>query len=586
MRLVADIETNGLLRQANPVIHCLVTKDLDTGQINTYDDTGKNETVVTGVKYLELADEVWGHNWVGFDEQFIREVYPFYEPRGFAYDTLILSRLMMTDMLDRDFRSKPAGMPANLYGRHSLESWAYRLNTRKDDFGKTTDWAEYSPEMLEYCIQDVEVSEKLANLFIPKLDQYKQCIELEHKMAQIMAWQERKGFPFNEAKAHELESKLRSELDELSAEMQNAFHWVDGGQFTPKRPNKTRGYVADAPMSRLREFSPTSRQHIAWAFANHRGWEPKELTDSGRPKIDEKILMEIDTDESKKFARILELQKHLGMLSEGQNAWLKLVTDGRIHHSCVLNTNTGRNVHMRPNLSQVPSQSEYRELFNPGPGRVQVGADASGLELRVFGHFLSAFDQGAFAKEVVEGDIHTTLAAIYKTDRKTGKSCTYCLLYGGGDYKLGLTSGASKDKAKAEGKRIRSRIMDGLKGYADLMQALKTRAQTGVLRGLDGRPIRLMGKQHASLNYICQSAGSSICKHWCIRTNELLQEAKVDYYPLAFVHDEMQLSVHPEHAEQAAFLMVAAMKDVQHLLKFRCELDAESVIGNTWAECH
>ena len=120
MRLVADIETNGLLRQANPVIHCLVTKDLDTVQINTYDDTGKNETVVTGVKYLELADEFWGHNWVGFDEQFIREVYPFYEPRGFAYDTLILSRLMMTDMLDRDLRSKRAGVPANLYGRHSL----------------------------------------------------------------------------------------------------------------------------------------------------------------------------------------------------------------------------------------------------------------------------------------------------------------------------------------------------------------------------------------------------------------------------------------------------------------------------------
>ena len=286
-------------------------------------------------------------------------------------------------MLDRDFRSKPAGMPANLYGRHSLESWAYRLNTRKDDFGKTTDWAEYSPEMLEYCIQDVEVSEKLANLFIPKLDQYKQCIELEHKMAQIMAWQEFEGFPFNEAKAYELESKLRSELEELSAEMQNAFHWVDGGQFTPKRPNKTRGYVADAPMSRLREFSPTSRQHIAWAFANHRGWEPKELTDSGRPKIDEKILMEIDTDESKKFARILELQKHLGMLSEGQNAWLKLVTEGRIHHSCVLNTNTGRNIHMRPNISQTPSAPEFRELFNPGPGRVQVGADASGLESKI-----------------------------------------------------------------------------------------------------------------------------------------------------------------------------------------------------------
>ena len=429
MRLVADIETNGLLRQANPVIHCLVTKDLDTGQINTYDDTGKNETVVTGVKYLELADEVWGHNWVGFDEQFIREVYPFYEPRGFAYDTLILSRLMMTDMLDRDFRSKPAGMPANLYGRHSLESWAYRLNTRKDDFGKTTDWAEYSPEMLEYCIQDVEVSEKLANLFIPKLDQYKQCIELEHKMAQIMAWQERKGFPFNEAKAYELESKLRSELEELSAEMQNAFHWVDGGEFTPKRPNKTRGYVADAPMSRLREFSPTSRQHIAWAFANHRGWEPKELTDSGRPKIDEKILMEIDTDESKKFARILELQKHLGMLSEGQNAWLKLVTDGRIHHSCVLNTNTGRNVHMRPNLSQVPSQSEYRELFNPGPGRVQVGLMLPGWNCVYLGTSFQPLTRARLPKKLlrVTSTPHSQLST-EPTERQAKVVLTVCFM--------------------------------------------------------------------------------------------------------------------------------------------------------------
>ena len=166
-------------------------------------------------------------------------------------------------------------------------------------------------------------------------------------------------------------------------------------------------------MCKLKEFSPTSRDHIAWAFETFRGWEAKERTASGRAKIDDTVLKEIGTPEALKFSRILELQKHLGQLSDGKNAWLKKEINGKIHHSCFLNTNTGRQAHSNPNLAQVPSAHEYRELFIPGRGRVQVGADASGLELRCLGHYLAPFDNGKFAKEVVEGDIHTALAEIY-----------------------------------------------------------------------------------------------------------------------------------------------------------------------------
>ena len=588
MRLVADIETNGLLRQDSPVIHCLVTQDLDTGQVFCYDDKGgENDTIVTGIKYLMSADEVWGHNWIGFDTQFIRELYPFYKPEGKVYDTLIMSRLFFTDMLNRDFRSKPANMPANLYGRHSLESWGYRLGHYKSEFGKTTDWSEYSPEMLEYCKQDVAVSAELCNLFSSKLEQYADCIETEHKIAEIMCWQEREGWPFDERKAQELESKLRAELDLLSDEMRDTFHMVDGGSFTPKRNNQTKGYVEGATMSRLREFSPTSRSHIAWAFQNYRGWKPRDLTDTGRPKIDEKILMEIGTDESKKFARILTLQKHLGQLSEGNGSWLKSSVRGKIHHSCVLATNTGRMAHMRINAAQVPSGREYRELFGPGPRRVQVGADASGLELRVLGGFMYRFDGGKFATEVVEGDIHTKLQHIYGVPtRSASKPVTYALIYGAGNHKLGLTAGADEKTATAKGKEIRSNIMTNLDGFKDLMEAVARRAETDVLKGLDGRPIRLMGQKFRALNYICQSAGAVICKLWVIRTHELLKEAGLDYHPLGFIHDEQQLSVHPDHAEQAAKLLVDAMRDVQKQINFRCELDAESVIGESWADCH
>jgi len=584
MRLVFDIETNGLLRSLTK-IHCIVARDLDTNEEYRWD----NGDIPTGLKVLSEADELYGHNIIGYDCEAIKEIVPSWTYRGRLYDTLILSRLFLTDILDRDFRSRPANMPSHLYGRHSLEAWGHRLGSHKSEFGKSLagDWSTYTPEMLEYCAQDVVVSVELSKMFEPKLEQYKDCIDTEHRLAIIMAWQEREGWPFDVEAAHKLESKLRTELDALSDDMRSTFLFVDGGTFTPKRNNKTQGYFADASMCKLKEFNPTSRHHIAWAFEKFRGWKPIERTATGTPKIDDTVLKEIGTPEALKFARILELQKHLGQLSEGKNAWLKKVSSkGRIHHSCILNTNTGRMCHLSPNLAQTPSDSEYRKLFYPGVDRVQVGADASGLELRCLGHYLAPWDNSKFAKEVVEGDIHTQLAEIYNTSRSTGKGVTYSLIYGAGDMKLGLTAGASKGSAAKKGAEIRKRIMDGLDGFAELSAAISERAESGVLKGLDGRPIRLQGKNYAASNYLLQSAGACICKSWLLRANELLTEAGIDYWPLGFIHDEIQLSVAPKHAEQAAFLITAAMKDVEHQLKFRCQLDSEAQIGSTWADCH
>jgi DNA polymerase I len=50
-----------------------------------------------------------------------------------------------------------------------------------------------------------------------------------------------------------------------------------------------------AAFTKLKEFNPTSRDHIGWAFMTWRGWKPDTFTDTGRPKIDEGILMGIDT---------------------------------------------------------------------------------------------------------------------------------------------------------------------------------------------------------------------------------------------------------------------------------------------------
>jgi DNA polymerase I-like protein with 3'-5' exonuclease and polymerase domains len=563
------------------VVHCIVIYDINRKQTFTYGP----DRITDALVHLATADVLIGHNVIFYDIPVLTKLYPSFTHNARVIDTLVCTRLIWPKELlnDLDTEQYPQ-VPSKLRGSASLKAWGWRLADNKINF---KDFSQYSEEMLEYCVQDVEVSVALSRLFEPKLKEYEQCITTEHELAKLMSWQEREGYPFDLKKAHDLEGRLRSELETLSEEMRSTFLFVDGGEFTPLRPNKTRGYVTGATFCRLKEFNPTSRQHIAWAFKQFRGWKPEEFTDTGVPKIDEDVLVNLGTKESKKFARILELQKHLGQLSEGQNAWLKKVEkDGRIHHSCVLNTNTGRMAHMKPNLAQVPSAHDYRELFVPGPKRAQVGADASGLELRCLAHYLARFDGGKFGKEVVEGDIHTALAEIYGTDRKTGKGVTYCLIYGGGDMKLGLTAGASKDRAISKGKEIRKRIMSDLDGFGQLTEAIQEKAKSGLIKGLDGRPIRLQGKSHAALNYLLQSAGAIICKRWVIRSNELLKEAGIDYWPLAFVHDEMQLSVDPAQAEQAAFLITRAMKDVESAISFRCKLDSEYKIGASWADTH
>ena len=123
------------------------------------------------------------------------------------------------------------------------------------------------------------------------------------------------------------------------------------------------------------------------------------LTTTGKPVIDEVILTEIGSEISMMFARCLTVTKMLGMLSNGVNAWLKLsTTSSRIHHHCSVTTNTHRCAHRKPNLAQVPSDHEYRQLFQATPGQVMVGADLSGIELRMLAHYLARYDAGHFAR--------------------------------------------------------------------------------------------------------------------------------------------------------------------------------------------
>ncbi len=593
MRFLFDIETNGLPRQGMDCVHCIVVKDLDTNEVFRFNDTGSGRSVTEGVNLLAEADELIGHNIVGFDIPAIQEIYPFFEPTAKTFDTLILSRMFFPDILSRDFRKKPIGMPSKLYGRHSLESWGYRLGDYKGEFGKTTDWSDWSQEMEDYCEQDVHVCMTLFQLFADKLNKFENSIRLEHDVAAIMALQETSGWPFDVTKAQQLESVLRTEMDQLADKMRETFPYVDGGLMEPKRNNSTKGYIQGCPFTKLKEFNPTSRQHIAWAFKTWRNWKPEQFTDTGAPKIDEGILQSINTDEAQTFGRILELQKALGQLSDGNNAWLKMVTSsGHIHHTCQLATNTGRNAHSRPNLGQTSSDPRCRALFGPGKGMRQVGADASGLELRMLGHYLGYYDGGAFSDVVVNGDIHQQNADRVGCSRKDVKTLTYAFIYGASDKKIGSSLDKSlNDKEATElGKEIRKKFLAAIPGLDQLLKAVNKRAESDVLKGLDGRPIRLQGKKHAALNYLLQSAGAIVCKRWNVIAFDQMQSLGykwgIDYQWLGWIHDEIQLAVQPNLVADAKFTLEWSIVKAGEYYNLRVPLASEAKEGDSWADCH
>jgi len=299
-------------------------------------------------------------------------------------------------------------------------------------------------------------------------------IQMEHEAQLILTQQELYGWYFDVDAARQLALTLGRELRETEELLCGKHPFVRGSSFTPKRPNATRGYHAGATFTRLKDFNPTSRDHIAWILTTHYGWKPEKLTETGKPVIDEKVLSEIDLPIAKQLLRCLTLRKQLGMLEEGNNAWLRLVDESsRLHHHCSVATNTHRCAHRNPNLAQVPSGSEFRKLFRASPGHILVGADLSGIELRMLAHYLARYDDGRYANILLNGDIHQVNADKIGITRTQVKTVTYAFLYGAGDQKIGLSfdPALSSKQAVAKGREIRAAFVDAIDGLSLLLDA-------------------------------------------------------------------------------------------------------------------
>ena len=351
------------------------------------------------------------------------------------------------------------------------------------------------------------------------------------------------------------------------------------------------------------QFNPSSRQHIAHCLKAKYNWSPKQFTENGSPKIDDEVLNSLVYPEAKKLAEYFLIEKRIGQLAEGDNAWLKLEQNGRIHARYNPNgTVTGRSTHSNPNIAQVPSVRkskagilmgleggygfESRSLFHAPEGMVMVGADMSGLELRCLAHYMAYTDKGEYAKAVTEGDVHTTnMVAAGISNRDQAKRFIYAYLYGAAPPKIAEVLGCSRKEAE----EVMKRFAKGLPALAKLKAQVADAAKKGFILSIDGRRIPIRST-HAALNSILQSTGSVLCKAWLLAiNNELKAQGLVwgkDYYFLGWIHDEVQIAVKQGLESQVGNIAVGMAPKVGEAFSFRCPLAAEYRSGKTWAETH
>jgi len=556
-KVIFDIETTITADK----IWCIICK-----HNNTYYQF-KEDRLSRFEEFIKKTKEIIGHNIIGFDIPVLNKYFGYDLFKNCKVtDTLVLSRLL-NPMIE---------------GGHSLKNWGEKLYHKKTEFDI---FDKFSEEMLKYCRNDVNLTEKLYNFLCKKMTDFGESIALEHKVAKIIQRQHQKGFLIDVVGAHMLQAKFQEDMNNLQLIVRKTFPPLKvETEFIPKSNNKTRGYVKGVPFTKVKykEFNLGSRQQIAERLVLL-GWKPKKKTDKGHTIVDEKVLSEIKTiPEAELIKKFLMLQKRIAQVS----SWIEAIReDGRVHGKVITNgTVTGRMSHQSPNMAQVPAVyspygKECRALWIVNKGYKLVGVDASGLELRMLAHYMNDKD---YTHEIINGDIHTTNQIRTGLEsRDEAKTFIYALIYGAGSKKIGSII----KRSERDGERVKEKFLRATPSFKRLRERVDGVAKKRWLRGLDQRKI-LIRHPHAALNTLLQGAGACVMKKALTLVEEYVRSKHMKAVPIVNVHDEFQYEVEESRAEEFGKLGVQAIINAGKELKIRCPLDGKYKIGNNWAETH
>ena len=543
MRAIVDIETDSLNATK---VHCIVAKDIDSGRVYPFppDLVTEFKSWAQGVKQFIM------HNGLSFDAPVCNRLLGTNIKPDQVLDTLVLSQLFYP-----------------IRDGHSLKAWGERLGFPKGDVDT---FEVYTPDMLEYCKQDVNITHQLLNEMKKEGKNFSPySIKIEHDVRVIVNKQERNGFYLDMKKTMNLLNLLQDEATELVT-------------WSVKHFDPT--VVELVTKTKYIPFNIGSRQQIADRLSKI-GWKPKQHTDKGNIIINEAVLDTIDMPEARKFSRYFLLQKRIAQIK----SWIKACddNDGRVHGRVMtLKTITGRMSHNSPNMAQIPAVrspygKECRDCWTVADTSTHsiVGTDASGLELRCLAHYMN---DTTFTDILLTGDIHThNMKMAGLTDRDQAKTFIYAFMYGAGATKIGKIVGAG---AK-EGQRLIDNFLSSMTALKRVRDGVTKASAKGKIKGIDGRLLHIRSA-HSALNTLLQGAGAVVCKIWLINIMTRVRTLGLDAKLVASIHDEYQFEVLNTDVKKFGQITKDAMKDTEKELQMKCPLDSEWKVGKTWAETH
>lgn len=597
---VIDIETDDL---DATVIHVMCWEDVKTGEKGEcigYDAIRGFFEKTKGCCYV-------GHNILRFDAPVLVRLAGVSLSVNNCIDTLVLSTLYSP----------------SLEGGHSLDAWGEKLGKPKIDFNA---WSHLSTEMIEYCHQDVTITTELFRRLIKTMDRIgfsELSIWLQHRLTVVIDRQHRNGFYFDGPRAIDFYRMLRSREEELQDEIRRAFPPVRTlvADRLAYRQDGSRTAILEKDLERYEvEFCHDGSRYHAYEYESFNlgspkqrveklislGWEPEEFTPKtrngggGNPKPFDKgelspsldrFLEEHPVPEVGLIARWMSINGRANMVNTWLEAWNE---DDSCIHGKLFVADTLRFRHQAPNTANIPAVRqakagevlygeqgyytyESRDLWTARPGRVLVGTDAAGLELRMLAHYLNRPD---FTKQVIEGDPHQYNADTVGIPRPMAKTLLYAIQYGAQAGKVASIIKSSKN----EGARVRTEFLERL-GLSEVMDGAIGEQRDGRIELVDGSRV-VCPSPHSALNYKLQGGGARVMGLGAVILEGYIKRDGLDSLKVGDIHDEWQYDVQPRDAKQHAIRSVQAIREAGETLNLNLPLDGTAKEGLTWAETH
>jgi len=603
--IIVDIETDGLLTDLT-TIWCIAIKEVggDTLSFSDYDDSLPDNAAA--IPYMEAADRIIGHNFIRFDGPAITKVLKYTIPVTKIYDTLIMSRLNQF----------------NRIGKHSMKSWGENLLFPKGDY---SDWSQYTPEMMSYCIQDVTVNEAIylkvfaeADLILKRTgNKYQQAIDIEHKMSHYTAMQCANGWEFDQEGKLKLMEIIQEELTHIEKTVEpllgNITIIVDKEPKSPKY--KKNGEYTSVSARVLSEYLGTyidpsdalkvpppivagtrfqrtiltparignqdhlkdylERNGIVWDDWNFKRVEGSFIKTS--PKLTTTSLTRMGPT-GVMIDRFFTLRARLSVLT----GWEKMYWNGRLHGDVIdIGAATGRQTHI--GIANIPSPkaaygSEIRKLFKVPEGKTIISADGAAYQARIMAHFSKDKE---FVNEIISGDIHQKNADAIGCSRADSKPFFFAWAFGAGGRKLASILGIPE----AAGNKAKNKFLNRWPALRELTVKSQTAAKRGYLMGVDGRKI-IVEEPYKAFCYLIQGTEAIIFKHTIVEINEAFEAKGIKFLQLLAYHDECSWEIDPADAKEAEVIIRHCFEETPKKFGITLMCAGDVKCGSDYLEVH